>query len=68
MSNQSKLKWWIKERHNPQIGVYYVGLGQLSEKEAKRYKCNAYGTNTLLSFESEEEYLAKLQQLSKNNK
>ena len=35
--------WWIKERHNPQLGVYYVAIGRLRIAAAKglRNLCTA---------------------------
>lgn len=29
------MKFYIKERHNPQLGVYYKAEGKLSKKRAK---------------------------------
>lgn len=55
--------FWIKERHNPQTGVYYVALGQMSKTAAKGYKSTLYGENVMLRFETETEYQAKLAQL-----
>lgn len=31
-------KFYIKERHNPQTGVYYVACGQMSKQQAKSYE------------------------------
>jgi len=56
-------KWYIKERHNPQLGVYYVAKGQLTKKEAKEYENAKYGENTMLSFETQAEYDAKIRAL-----
>jgi hypothetical protein len=61
-------KWWIKERHNPQLGVYYVGMGQISKAEAMRYENTLHGTNYMLSFDSEEAYNAKLAELKANGR
>jgi len=38
-------KFYIKERHNPQTGVYYVPQGQLTKKDA--YHTNIIGRKTL---------------------
>ncbi len=56
-------KFYIKERHNPQLGVYYVRKGQMSRKDA--YECTqaVYGHNNMLPFDTEEEYLAKIEEL-----
>ena len=52
--------WWIKQRHNPQLGVYYVGLGNLSVKEALKHENSLYGSNVILKFNSQEDYESKL--------
>lgn len=56
-------KWWIKRRDNPQIGTYYVPEGQLSKTEARRHERPLYGSNTMLGFDNESAYLAKIDQL-----
>ena len=56
-------KWYIKERHNPQLGVFYVAMGQLSKTEAKKYEKPVYGCNYMLPFDTEAEYNAKIQSL-----
>ncbi len=59
--------YWIKERHNTQIGIYYVPLGKLSIKDAKRWGRPIYGDNYLLKFATEEEYQTKIQALIADN-
>ena len=61
-----KQAYWIKERHNRQTGVYYKACGQLSNSAAKDYESTLYGSNYMLRFETEAEYLAKLNELRKN--
>lgn len=58
----SKL-YWIKERDNPQLGVYYVAMGQMSKREAMRGERALYGANTMHSYETEQAYLNMLQKL-----
>lgn len=60
--------FWIKERHNPQLGVYYVGCGQLSLKAAKKLEFSCYGSNTMLRYSSEVDYLDALQKLKDSGK
>lgn len=55
--------YWIKERHNPQSGVYYVACGQLSKTAAKKKESSLYGDNVMLRFDTESEYRAKLTEL-----
>ncbi len=55
--------YWIKERHNPQTGVYYVAMGQMSKSTAKRCEKPLYGSNNMLQFDTEEEYKAELERL-----
>ena len=55
--------FWIKERFNPQLGVYYVACGQISLKQAARFERPVYGENTMHKFDSEADYLARLQVL-----
>lgn len=51
--------WYIKERHNPQLGIYYIKLGNISAREASQYGDSLYGNNYILKFESESEYNKK---------
>lgn len=60
--------WWIKERNNPQLGVYYVACGQLSWTEAKRNEKPLYGSNRMLQFASEADYNGALERLRKEGK
>ena len=53
-------RFYIKERHNPQTGIYYVACGQLSKTAAKKLESSLYGYNIILSFDTEEEYNAKI--------
>ena len=52
--------FWIKERHNPQLGTYYVGCGQLSKQVAKKMGNPIYGHNVMLEFKTESDYVAKI--------
>lgn len=54
------MKYYIKERHNPQLGVYYVPCGTLSKQAAKRAESSLYGENYMLAYETEAEYQAAL--------
>lgn len=56
----AKQPYWIKERHNPQLGTYYVGMGQLSKAAAKRYEAPLYGDNVMHRFDSEADYNKRL--------
>ena len=55
--------FWIKERHNPQLGIYWVACGRLSKREAKRAESPLYGVNYMFSYDTEEAYLARLAEL-----
>ena len=55
--------YWIKERHNPQLGVYYVKMGRITQKEATRYTHTAYGTNIMHKYDSDEAYISAIAQL-----
>ena len=54
--------YWIMERHNPQLGVYYIAMGNISAKDAES-KSSVYGWNHMLKFDSEKEYKAKISDL-----
>lgn len=57
-------RWFIMERHNPQLGVYYVARGQMSERAAKKWETGIrYGTNSIRGFDTEVEYQKQLEQL-----
>lgn len=50
-------KYYIKERHNPQMKKpYYVPCGQLTKKDAKLKEGALYGDNYMLSYDTEQEY------------
>jgi hypothetical protein len=58
------MKFYIKERNNPQFSKpYYVAKGQMTKKASNRLIETVYGYNTLLSFDSEEEYLKAIDNL-----
>ncbi len=44
--------YWIKQRYNPQLGIYYVKCGQISKTAAKRFYKAIYGENVMLEFET----------------
>lgn len=64
----SKFPYWIKERHNPQLGIYYVGMGQLSKTAAKKCEEALYGTNYMQSYSNEADYRLKLDELKAEGK
>ena len=59
----AKKLFYILERHNPQLGVYYVAKGKLFKKEAAAYSNAGYGSNYMRSFETEEKYLQEIENL-----
>ena len=48
--------WWVKERHNPQLGRYYVACGQMSKTAARKHENCKYGYNIMRPFDTEKEY------------
>lgn len=49
--------FWIKERENPQLGTYFVAMGQISMKTAHAYETGTlYGFNTMHRFATKEAY------------
>jgi len=61
---KTKKLYYIKERHNPQLGKpYYTAYGQLSKRAAKDKEGSLYGYNVMLKFESKEEYQAEIERL-----
>ena len=61
-----KLKYWIKERDNPQLGTFYVGCGQMTKKNAKASENALYGNNVMIECGSEEEYRSRLDELKQS--
>ncbi len=62
----SKYPYWIKERHNPQLGAYYVAEGQMSKTAAKKHEgSRLYGSNYMHRFDTVEAYEARLAELKK---
>lgn len=55
--------FWIKERHNPQLGVYFVRLGQMSAKEARAGEDSRYGYNYTHKFTTKAAYEAEIERL-----
>lgn len=60
--------WWIRERHNPQLGTYYVASGQMSKLASRRFENPLYGDNVMHAYATEAEYEAALEQLKKQGK
>ncbi len=60
------MKFWIKERDNPQLGTYWVACGQLSTAAAKRKESSLYGFNIMHRFDTEKAYKARLSKLRKS--
>lgn len=59
------MKYYIKERHNPQFKKpYYIAYGKLSKKEANKIEDSLYGCNIILSFSTKKEYKEKCKQLN----
>lgn len=55
--------FWIKKRHNPQLGTYFVACGRMSLAEARGQEYALYGSNEMLRLDTEAEYLDKLEEL-----
>jgi len=55
--------WWIKERHNPQLGLYYVACGQIPVKDARAMGRGSYGYNIMHKFSSASDYEEHLKQI-----
>ena len=55
--------YWINERHNPQIGIYYIAYGRISTAEAKKKEQSIYGQNYLHKFNTKKEYLFKIKEI-----
>lgn len=60
--------YWIKERYNPQLGIYYARCGNLSIKEAKQAEKTVYGSNRMIRFNSEKEYLKEIERIEGEGK
>ena len=63
----AKMKFWIKERINPQLkSPYYIFMGQMSVKDARAIeKGTLYGKNIMHGFASEDECLAEIERLER---
>lgn len=60
---KNNYSFWIKSRHNPQLGVYYTAMGQMSNAAAKRAEKSLYGSNYMHEYKAEDEYLNKITEL-----
>lgn len=56
-------RFYVKERHNPQLGVYHVACGQLTKKAAREAEQSLYGYNNMIPFDTAKEYQAHLDYL-----
>lgn len=56
-------KYWIKQRHNPQLGTYWVACGQMTKRAAKQQESPLYGDNVMHPFETKESYDLKVRDL-----
>lgn len=61
--NMKSQLYYIKERHNPQTGTYYVACGQMTSKDARDAARPLYGSNVMHGFNSKEEYDAECKRL-----
>ena len=57
--------WWIKERKDPQLGTYYIPMGQMSMNDAYKMQKSINMFNTMLNFDSKNEYDKKVEELCK---
>ena len=58
------MRYYIKERYNRQLGIYYVPMGKITVQGAKRWEQRtSYGTNYMRKFETEASYLAEIKRL-----
>ena len=57
--------YWIKERHNPQLGTYYTPMGEMSVKDAAKHERSLYGFNVMLRYKTKTEYDARVKELCK---
>ena len=59
-------KFYLKRRDNTQlIEPYYVKCGQITKKEAKKIEKAIYGENTMIAFDTEEQYNEEIKGLIK---
>lgn len=58
--------WWIKERSNPQLGTYFVAMGNIPLKEAIQHEKSLYGHNTMHRYKSKNEYDGRLAELKQS--
>ena len=58
-----KMKWYLMERDNPQLGTYWVKKGPFTRADAPGKSKSVYGGSTYHVFDTEEEYDAKIAEL-----
>ena len=55
------LKFYIRQRYNPQVGTFFVPSGQLTYAEARHAETRCiYGANKMLSFITKKDYEAAI--------
>lgn len=62
MTTARTKRWWIKERQSQSLH-YFVACGQLSKTAAKRMEKPLAGYNTMHGYDTEAEYMAKIDEL-----
>lgn len=57
------MKLWIKERHNSQLGTYYVACGEVPLRVARRMENPLHGSNKMHGYDTERAYEEALETL-----
>jgi hypothetical protein len=55
--------YYIKERNNPQLGTYYVAMGNMSKKYAKKHESPLYGNNRMIGFKDKDTYIKAIEKM-----
>lgn len=58
-----RMTYCIKRRYNPQLGVKFTAMGQLTKKDIKKWEAPLYGRNEIIQFETFAEYEARCNKL-----
>lgn len=59
--------YYLVERYNPQLGVYYIKLDQCGVEKAEEWvNGSVYGSNTYETFRSKKAYSDRIAELESN--
>ena len=57
------MRYWIKERQNPQLRVHFYAMGMLEHSDAMKHENTLYGVNIMHHYRTKKAYLDQCRKL-----